>query len=241
MSKKDRQYPPAVCERLDRLSEARVSEIAREDALIKTRKAVKEEFGRIGWGKTDKHKDLALDYVQTVFEIDHSRARQKSLSEKIDDTIRNAHQKELFDHADDIDTLVQPASIDQVVKAVAGGAGEDDDADPDQQDLPVGGPSASEPPKRLRLAPEQPAGIDEHLKASVAELDMRDDLKAACVKAGRSHINGLVVIIDGPDELASMQTTLNVNEKDAKAIIRAVKAYRSAHRGAMRQAESATA
>jgi hypothetical protein len=238
MAKKDRQYPPAVCERLDRLSEARVAEIAREESLIKQRKATKEEFGRIGWGSTDKHKDLALDYVQTVFEIDHSRARQKSLSEKIDETIRNAHQRELFDDADDIDSLVQPASIDQVVKAVAGGAGEEDDADPDQEFLPVGGPSAAEPPKPLRLAPaDQPAGFDEHLNASINELDMRDDLKTACAKAGRHHINSLVVIVDGPDELAALQNTLNVTEKDARAIIRAVKAYRTAHRGAMRRAE----
>ncbi len=236
---KDKTYPPHVCVRLDRLSEARTAEKAREQTLIKARKSLKEDFGKIGWGSTTKHKDLALEYVQTVFEIDHCRARQKDLADKIDETIANAHQGELFDN-DDLDKLTRTAPIEEVVKAVAGGAGEDDDED--QVKLPVGGPSAKEPPKKpgLQLAGTHADGVDEHLQASVNELDMREDLKGLCIAAGFDTIAKLVHVLDGPGGRADLSTQANLSENKTATVAKAVSTYRKEHRSAMREAETGT-
>lgn len=233
---KEKTYPPHVCVRLDRLSEARTAEKSREQNLIKARKSLKEEFGKIGWGESSKHKDLALDYVQTVFEIDHCRARQKDLADKIDETIANAHQGDLFDN-DDLDKLTKAAPIAEVVKAVAGAAA--DEADRDQGELQVGGPSAKEPPKKPRLQPEPavPEGEDQHLQASVNELDMREDLKGLCIEAGFDTIAKLVHVLDGKDGRAELSTKANLSENKTATVAKAVAAYRKEHRSAKREAE----
>ncbi|MCC6429221.1 MAG: hypothetical protein IT435_20670 [Phycisphaerales bacterium] len=232
---KEKAYPVHVCTRLDRLSEARVTEIAREESLKKKRKAAQQAFAKIGWGSTPEHKELALDLVQILFEIDHCRGRQKSLSEKIDEVIANAHQGDLFDN-EDLDNLTGRQSIDQVVKSFARQPAAEPE-DPDQQQLPVGGPNAGKPADPPP-APLQFAGVDEHLQASVNELDMREDLKGKCIQAECPTIGHLATLLDSPGR-ADLRDKLNVGEKQAAEIAKAVKAFRAKHRDAMRKAETA--
>lgn len=220
-----KQFDGKVCEKIRNLLAAKKRAVAKRDNLFAQRDDIKGQIDACTGGEKEKKNRLLAEYGETVIEIDRYRRAITRFDGELDECVEAADAND--------ERLFSEVSVD-VSEYLQGQVR----VDPRNAGKPVGGPSASEPPKRLRLAqPEPPTGVDEHLKASVAELDMRDDLKTACVNAGRGHINGLVVIIDGPDELASMQTTLNVTEKDAKAIIRAVKAYRSAHRGAMRQAE----
>lgn len=233
-------YPPQVCRRLDRLYAQRLQEKNREKDLQQERKTLKGELAELGAGETAEHKEAGWGYSRVLFQLEYCRDRQKDLANRIDETIKKAHEPGLFGEDDaDLDTPADDKNVFQAIaKKLGRGDDEEDPEDPDQQTLPVGGPSATQPPKPLKLTQEEGAtGVDEHLKASVNELDMRDDLKTACLKGGRGVISSLVVILDGPGELDNLQRALNVNEKDAKAIIRAVKAYRRDHRSAMREAD----
>lgn len=231
MAKAEKSYPSHVCKRLDALSEARIAESAAEQALTKTRKSLKEQWGKIGWGSTGKHKDLALDYVQTLFQIEYSRARQKELADTLVETVKNAYQEELFDN-DELEVLVHKADMDEVVTVVTGAKPATDEADVDQVTMPVGGPSAKEPPKKPALEPAPVhQGVDMHLAASVNELDMPELNKGRLLNAGINTVADAIKLFE--DETKHAGTVLNCGEKIVAAIKKAVAAYRDKHRTAM--------
>lgn len=143
-------------------------------------------------------------------------------------------------HRNQIDSLVEKADEDQFEF---------------MYDPPAEGPKKK--PAQLRLAgendnkpkdkpkPEAPLapaieGVDEHLKASINELDMREDFKGLLLHAGLTTIAHLVDHHD-TDVAAGikLQARLNCDAKTAAAIYAAVKKYRKAHRNAAREVESA--
>ncbi|HLO41672.1 MAG TPA: hypothetical protein VK176_11670 [Phycisphaerales bacterium] len=236
-------YPPQVCRRLDKLYAQRLFEKNRESDLKQERKALKSELAELGAGETQEHKEAGWAYSRVLFRLEHCRDRQKDLANRIDDTIKKAHEPGLF--GDDEEDLDKPVEDQDVFKSIAKklGAGDDGDEedDADQQSLPVGGPSATQPPKPLKLTePEIPEGLDEHLKASVNELDMREDLKGLLIAAGFDTIAKLVHVLDGPGGRSDLSTKANLSENKTATVAKAVGAYRKEHRSAMRSVETGT-
>ena len=86
---------------------------------------------------------------------------------------------------------------------------------------------------------EQPGdGVDEHLNASVKELDMPERLIGLCENAGITKIAHVVKVLDDSDgDAPSLGEKVNGSDKDAKAIAKAVKTFRTAHRKAAMKAE----
>ncbi|MGH7243641.1 MAG: hypothetical protein ACREJD_09515 [Phycisphaerales bacterium] len=72
----------------------------------------------------------------------------------------------------------------------------------------------------------QPDGWNQHLMASVNELDLRDDIKAKIVKAKFTTIGELHKFIETEEDLG---TKLNAEEKDVKIVLRTVHKYVKDH------------
>lgn len=101
---------------------------------------------------------------------------------------------------------------------------------------PVGRPGLK--PKPEAPDPSKGDGVDEHLNASVKELDMPERLIGLCENAGLTKIAHVVKVLDDTDgDAASLGEKVNGSDKDAKAIAKAVKVYRTAHRKAALKAE----
>lgn len=91
------QYPSNVCKRLDALAEARDQAKSREQDLVRHRKDLKNDLTELGAGNTKKHLEVSREYVVTLFSIEHVRDRIRSLADKTDETIKNAHQPGMFE------------------------------------------------------------------------------------------------------------------------------------------------
>lgn len=105
--------------------------------------------------------------------------------------------------------------------------------------------------KQLRLAdaggkpgrpwPEAPDpslgdGVDEHMAASVNELDCPENLKGKMIDAGLTTVGRVADAIDREQDLGEM---LDVGENQVRSVKKAVKAYRAAHRRAAADVERA--
>ncbi|MFN0133454.1 MAG: hypothetical protein ACKVW3_13120 [Phycisphaerales bacterium] len=97
---------------------------------------------------------------------------------------------------------------------------------------PVGRPGK---PKPEAPDPSKGDGVDEHLKASVAELDCRENIKGMLVKAGLTTIGRLAAVAD--DEKRDLGEIVACDTSMVIDIRRALKAYRTKHRKAAREAE----
>ena len=110
-----------------------------------------------------------------------------------------------------------------------------------------------EPTKQLKLAgvapvgkpgrprPEGPDpslgdGVDEHLRASVNELDCREDIKGKLIDAGFTTVGRVAAAIDQEQDLAVL---LNASKSTVHAVMKSVKAYREKHRRAAMETERA--
>lgn len=81
---------------------------------------------------------------------------------------------------------------------------------------------------------EHAEGVDEHLDASVNELDIPELDKGRLVKAGFTTIGAVAKVIDSDGDLGA---ALNVGEKVAARVKAAVQTFRSVHRKASAQVE----
>jgi len=210
------------------VSNARDTLKSREKDLVQERKSLDTKLDELGAGDTSEHRRVSRQYVVCLRAIEYSRERLKTLADDADRIIRDAIQGK-FDFADSIDEdgLVKQPSEDDLFA-------HDDDGEPKLEDTrPVGRPG-------LKPRPEEPDptkgdGVDEHLNASVKELDMPERLIGLCENAGKTKIAHLVADLDRDD--GDLSGALNCETKDAKAIAKAVKVYRTAHRKAAMKAE----
>lgn len=167
------------------------------------------------------------------------KERLKTLADKIDGAVAAAAKGEnkLLDDFDAKLFVAKPKTEDLYHPAKS------DDAD-GQLDLdgkpvrPVGRPGPK--PK-----PEQPDaskgdGVDEHLNASVNELNITGVDKAALINAGFKTIGQVVAAAEKADNaIQEIARLTNVSEPFAKAIWVAVKKFRKTHRQAAAAAEKA--
>lgn len=157
------------------------------------------------------------------------KERLKVLADKSDQAISKAAkgENELFESFDPKAYVAKPKPEDLYPKH---------EEDKEQQQLPIGKPGKK--PK-----PEQPdaskgEGVDEHLNASVNELNITGVDKAALIDAGFKTIGQIVVAAEKADNaIQEIARLTNVSEPFAKAIWTAVNKFRKAHRSAMREAE----
>lgn len=211
------QYPPKTCKRLDALHEQRRFSIVRETELVNTRKALRGELLDLGPGETDEHKSLALDMWRTLCEIEYQRDRIKTLADKIDETIANAHQLTLHDEDDDKISPAKPSDktlFDTLAKKQP------------REESREHKPGEKTPDEIEGAVPE---GEDQHLDVSVNELDMPEQIKGKCIKAGYMKIAALATIMDASKDLHEL---LDLDGGQVAELSKAFKVYVKAHRKA---------
>lgn len=199
MPAKTAGYPPEVCGRLDKIVEARDQEKAREQELIRTRKSLKDDLLKLGSGSTKKHLDVSRDYVVTLFALEASRNRQKSLADRMDETVKKAHEPTFWADRADNDEDIDGRELDEAVvfEVLKNAAPKDDDEreDPDQAKLPVGEkePGAKDSKKDDKV----PAGLKPaDLKSEIGELQLEPAINQRLVAAGCKTIGDLIKLED---------------------------------------------
>lgn len=158
---------------------------------------------------------------------EHYKERLKTLADRIDSAVAKAAkgENELLDVFDRSEFVAKPKPSDLYTPPKH-------ETDPDAR--PVGRPGK---PRPEAPDPSMGDGVDEHLNASVAELDCRDDLKGKLIDAGLTTIGRVVAVLD--DDSKDIRDVLNCGEGVASAVKKAVKAFRTRHRKAAREVEGA--
>lgn len=212
-------FPANPCERLRRLVALRQQCETNRKAMFTARDHAFNERARTSDGEKSKRERLESDYGKAVMEIERLKNTIKWCNDEIDSTVTNADDGKLFDSADlDVPDFTKPKD-------------EDEEDEGDGSDLPtsaaevktVGRPGKVKPDM---ADPAMGAGIDEHLKASVNELDCREDLKGKLVAAGLLTIGDVAAMIDAKTDL---REKVDCGEKIASEIKKAVEAYRKKH------------
>ena len=207
------------------VSNARDTAKSREKDLVQERKDLDNRLDELGAGDTAEHQRVSRRFVVCIRAIEYERERLKTLDDTLDHIIRDAIQGK-FDFAESIDEegLVSRPSESELFSP-----------EPVEAAKPVGraGPVKPEEPD-----PSKGDGVDEHLNASVKELDMPERLIGLCENAGITKIAHVVKVLDDSDgDAPSLGEKVNGSDKDAKAIAKAVKTFRTAHRKAAMKAE----
>ena len=225
MSKEFEPFAPNVCQKLRNLVSARKRAIAKRDNLFKTRDGLKADLDATSSGEKDKRLRLHAEYGETVLSIESYKRAIARIDGDIDDAVENADDSKLFSDpgVDMGEYLADPVK-----------------PDPKASSKPVGGPSAKEPPKKPAIAKPEPAlqisGVDEHLAASVNELDLGEYEKGKLVQAEFNTVGDVAKLLDSPDE-PDLQAAFNLSPRQVANVCRAVKKFRTTHREAMRKAE----
>lgn len=218
-------WSPQVCQALFAMNEQRVVSKAREAELVQLRKSLEGDLDRLGAGSSSEHLQVSREYVVTIRSIDYWRERQRTLSDKISEAISKAPQGQLFE-LDDVILRKPPTEADFFTKP-------EPVEDPTQPSLPM------RKPKKTAPAADPPAeGVDQHLAASVNELDLRENIKGQLIDGGMPTIGAVAALLDKGGDLREL---LECSENVERDIKKAVKLYRTAHRKAAREAEGGEA
>lgn len=211
---------------MEKLQAARDNEKAREQDLVRTRKHQKQELLKLGAGDSKSHLRARSDFVLTIFAIEASRDRQKYLADLMGETVKKAHQPQLFPEVDD-DIPVKEWDENNVFEALRGKASDDEDDDPDQQDLPVGDVKGKERNSEERArkdgyvgdGPQNPA-----LQADIKDLDLPADIGLA-LQAAEIHTIGALIKVEEEDKLESIE---GITGPKAKSIRKSLKTWQKA-------------
>ncbi len=225
----------AIC-RLCNAREAVKSWLSNEEESLKDARREIDELG-VRSEESSEYREAAARLVRAERLRDAFKERLKVVANKIDAAVRDAAKGEqkLFDDID-WDAIEQKPSAKEIYHA-----------DEDEDQLELGGGEKQTKPRGVGrpgpVRPEQPDpsladGEDQHLAASVHELDVREDLKGKLIDAGLTKIAHLAKICDGPDAVHEMGSKANCDVTVAMALIASVKSYRSKHRKAMREVET---
>ncbi len=214
-------FSVAVCDAIrHHVGEVKSLESKRSNAFD-DRDAAIEELGEME-GDSDEAHELKCRHSDAIVLIDALSSRIKWHRGQIEDLVEKADEP----------------SLDFMYEMPA----EPPKKDPKQGELkdvakdarPVGRPGK---PKPEAPDPSKGDGVDEHLAASVNELDMPENLKGKLIAAGLTTVGRVAAILD--DEKKSLLDEANLNQNQTAAVTRAVKAFRKDHRQAAREAEGA--
>ncbi|MDP2623220.1 MAG: hypothetical protein Q8Q29_05440 [Actinomycetota bacterium] len=95
-------FPPKVCKMLVGLAGARKTAKDRLNTLIGRRKDLDEELNELGAGHTEEHLETRSSMVLTLRGIDWTRARIRTLSDKIEELLLDPTQDWLWENLPDI-------------------------------------------------------------------------------------------------------------------------------------------
>lgn len=193
--------------------------------LVQERKSLDSKLNELGAGDSAEHRRVSREYVVCIRAIEYERHRLRELADKADQVVKEARQGKFNFASIDESEMVKRPTEDELFAAP--------DPAPAGDVLPVGRPGLK--PKPEEPDPSKGDGVDEHLKASVKELDMPERLIGLCENAGKTKVGHLADILDGKD--GDLSEALDCEAKDAKAIAKAVKVYRDKHRKAAMKAE----
>lgn len=155
------------------------------------------------------------------------KERLKTLADKMDAAVAKAAkgENELIDVFDRSKFVAKPQPTDLYTPPKP---------EEPAETRPVGRPGK---PKPEAPDPSKGDGVDEHLNASVAELDCRENIKGKLTAAGLTTVGRVVAVLD--DDNQDLRDILNCGENIASEVKRAVKQYRDKHRRAARDVEEA--
>jgi hypothetical protein len=214
------------------LAHARSVAKARETELVTTRKDLEGQLDALGAGSTREHLEVSRNYVITLRSIDHFRDRMRSLADQLEKAINDSSQGK-FEFAEDVDDreLVKKPSETDLFHVTPAPEAKPKDA------RPVGRHNTPEVP-----APAVAQGENQHLIASVNELDCIDKLKGKLIDAGYTTMGALFAIIEHDDiEANKLSEAVNVTGAAARTIVAAAKKWQKAHRKASLAAEKEAA
>jgi len=223
---------PMVCNEkswraLISVANARAAAKSREAELVATRKDLENQLDELGAGSSADHLRVSRDYVVTLRSIDFERDRIKTLADQLEKIISEAIQGK-FEFAEEVDDralVKKPTEKDLFHR----------EPEPPTDTRPVGRPGKTKPEAP---DPSKGDGVDEHLQASVNELDMPEKHKGKLIAAGFTTVGRLVACMEkGDDHAAAIVEAADVGADMAKQIASAVAKYRKAHRSAARTAE----
>ena len=202
--------------------------------MQEARDVVKANLTEVESELADARRELdelgAKDETSDEFQVAAAR-KERSLR------VRELYKERLKTIADKIDAAVAKAARgeNELIDVFDSGAFI---AKPKASDLyrtdprPVG---QEEKPKAAAAEPASHEGVDEHLKASVNELSLREDLKSRLIKAGLRTVGAVAAHVDASKSIVD---ALDCSEPEERAILKALAKYRTDHRKAMQTAES---
>lgn len=207
---------------LAKVAMAREAATVREAELKKTRKFLEGRLDELGAGNTAEHKNVSREYVVTLRGIDFQRDRMKVLADDMERIIKAGLQNK-FDFAEDEfdeQELVRVPTEAELFVHKPSGEGEKP-----EHEKPVG--RLTEPEKEPQVA----VGENQHLLARVIELDMRENLKGACIDANLGTVGSLynAVVEDTTEDKSQLAARLNVDGAAARQIAAAVSAFLKKH------------
>lgn len=208
MSKKDHpQFSGVVCQRLRNLVAARNKAKSEREHTFEERDEASRMIGEALLAKQDTTEHEAA-YGRAVMQLEILGQRIKWIDGEIDKTVEGADDAKLFEDADLDMPLFKPKA-----KHTEKGQEPPERDDPDQAKF--GGTT-------------QPEGEDQHLEASVKELELDPAIEKALIKGGYKKVGDIAKVIDAGEDL--VVKGLDV-EQCAKATA-ATKKYRKEHRQA---------
>jgi hypothetical protein len=201
------------------------------------RDAALEEKNELDDKGSDAYLEACRRHSDAIGEIDRLSSQIKWHRNQIDELVEKADEPQLdFMY----EPPVEPVKKDPRQMKLGDGLGQ---GEKKADTRPVGRPG---PVKPAAPSPEMGvAGVDEHLQASVNELDIREDLKGLLIKSHMPTVNVVVGWMEksnGTNPVGTEAENLasgcdGIDLKGAKAICKAVKAFRAAHRNAILEKE----
>lgn len=175
----------------------------------------------------DKHspeaKDAKEKHSDAVVLIDDLNKRIKWHSNQVDETIEHADEPSF-------EFMYEPSPEDLVPKKKA--QMEFGEGEKASDTKPIGKPG---PVKPEQPDPDMGDGVDEHLKASVNELDLSEAVIKKLATAGLTKVGHITKILDSKDgDLAKEAKLTDLQEREVQKV---VKTFRKFHRQAAQKAE----
>lgn len=175
---------------------------------------------------SEEFREAAARKERSLRVREHYKERLKTLADKVDAAVARAAngENELIDVFSPAEFIAKPKASDLYSPPKA---------EPTADPRPVGRPGR---PRPEAPDPSMGDGVDEHLNASVNELDCRENLKGKLIDAGLTTIGRVAAVLD--DDKQDLREVLNCGENIASEIKKAVKQYRTKHRRAAHEVET---
>jgi hypothetical protein len=175
--------------------------------------------------EADEFKALQARHSEAVLLIDDLNTRIKWRTKQIDELVEKGDEP-------GIDVLFDPTA-EQLAKPKKP---KDDQLEFGEGETPVKPIGRAGPVKPEVPAPDMGDGVDEHLKASVLELDAPEKAKSLASAAGYTTVGALAKLFE--DQAShEVQVILNASENAVRQLHKAVKTFRSEHRKVMVEVE----